>query len=299
MAFDIILRDNGAGSFDISFGVATDNINPTLVTNTPSVLSPALEGTITPDLTTNTPSVLSPSLEGTVAPDLVTNTPSVLSPALEGTITPDLVTRTPTVNSPTLSEPSSNPAVGYATNSGGYSPSACYGVSPTTLVYHHPSENAQPGQILIGKVLYTNDDGTGALSAASTWWSFQKDGTAADRAIQIDGSGVVVNANFRNGVVFGYADEGGDCNSTSGFDAIYNAPDDYQYWYPRKAVDKTAATIGGIMVVAGTQALSYVNTGSVIGTATFAQLNNYQNSYTSMTGCGVANRRKGRAMFFE
>lgn len=250
---------------------------------------------ITPGLTTNTPTVLSPAIEGTITPDVTTNTPSVLSPLIEGTITPGVTTVGQTVYSPTLTDPTANPIVGYGTNSGGYSVAACYGVSPTTPLYHHPSENAQAGMLLVGKPLYTDAAGTTPISAASTWWSFNKTGAAADRAMQIDGSGNVINVRFQNGVIFGYARNGGNCESTSGFDNAYNAPDDYQFWYPRKAAYRNAAS--DVLIAATTQALSYSNSGSVIGTATFQMVNNMQHTYLSMTSCGGPTRTKRNFVF--
>lgn len=179
--------------------------------------------------------------------------------------------------------------IGYAVSTGSFDGSSGYGTNPTTAWYQQPSLNTQRGMIKLGEIVYTDEACTTAVAGNFTWWGFHKDsGGTADRSIQLDGDGRVIGLNFRNGVVFGYAAQGGNCSSTTGFESIYNAPDDVQEWYTRKAVMRSANTIGGTIMQLDTYALSYVNNGSVIGTASFVDINNFQRSYTSMTSCSVA-----------
>jgi len=181
--------------------------------------------------------------------------------------------------------------IGYGVSTGSFGGSAGYGTNPTTALYQQPSLGTQQGMIKLGEIVYTDEACTTAVAGNFTWWGFHRDsGGTADRSVQFDGDGRVIGLNFRNGVVFGYGAQGGNCNSTTGFEAMYNAPDDVQEWYTRKAAMRSAATIGGTVIQIDTYALSYVNNGSVIGTAAFAAINNFQHSYTSMTSCTVTGK---------
>lgn len=268
-------------SIDSGAAPGTIALVPVQVITLPSIDSGAAVGDLSLEQNLVLPGIDSGAAPGTIAlaAEQSITLPSIDSGAVPGTIS--------------LSIPSSNPIVGYGKNSGGYSSLACYGVVPDIPLYHHPSENAQEGMILVGKPLYTDAAGTTPISAASTWWSFNKTGVAANRAMQIDGSGNVINVQFQSGVVFGYAAQSGNCDSVSGFESIYNAADDYQFWYPRKATSRSSSV--AVLMQVAIYALSYANNGGVIGTASFVMINNFQHTYTTMTSCAAP--AKPPAMF--